>query len=79
MFETLAVGNPFPELLFPTALFIFLIVSDVSPLIVNILEFEVWVELLTVAVNDVFVCDGNGGGMSVALRCARNLSVEAMF
>ena len=61
-----------------TALFI-LIVSDASPSIVNGLEFEVCAELLTAAIINIFVCDGDGGSTPVALRCAGNFSVKARF
>ena len=45
----------------------------------NVLDFKVWVELPTAEIIDIFVCDDDGGGMSVALRCAGNLSVKARF
>ena len=40
-----------------TASLILLIVSDASPSIVNVLE------LPTAAIIDIFVCDGDGGGV----------------
>ena len=52
---------------------------QILPSIVNVLDFKVWVELPTAAMIDIFVCDGDGGGMSVALSCVGNLSVKARF